>query len=440
MKFKFKQFFELAEAAGIEAAEVDYYASTSTEINVFQGVVDQFSVDDGARIVARGIVNGKFGAASTERIDSKTPGQLVEQIVENARVNEDDQPAIIFEGSPKYRRKSLFKKALAESDAQDKIDLLVDIEKRLLAYDERITVQTVSYADQESQHVKRNSYGLNLRSKSNYFYIYAAILVKEGDDVKNYYKIHLDNDLNSLDVDAFVKEVAEQGLAKLGGKATKSGNYPVILNPRTTGALLSAYMQNANAENVQKKTSLFVGKLGEQVASKKVTIIENPYANNVFYTYYDSEGVATSKKAFVEKGVLKLFAHNLGTAAKEGVETTGNATGGGGKISVGFRGLSIKPGRKSEEQLIGSIKEGVYIDSVQGLHSGLNPQSGNFSLQANGFMIRDGKIAEPVNLITIAGNLVTLFKDISDVGNNLELQLSSALVPSIKIKSLSISG
>lgn len=440
MKFKFKQFFELAEAAGIEAAEVDYYASTSTEINVFQGVVDQFSVDDGARIVARGLVNGKFGAASTERIDSKTPGQLVEQIVENARVNEDDQPAIIFEGSPKYRRKSLFKKALAESDAQDKIDLLVDIEKRLLAYDERITVQTVSYADQESQHVKRNSYGLNLRSKSNYFYIYAAILVKEGDDVKNYYKIHLDNDLNSLDVDAFVKEVAEQGLAKLGGKATKSGNYPVILNPRTTGALLSAYMQNANAENVQKKTSLFVGKLGEQVASKKVTIIENPYANNVFYTYYDSEGVATSKKAFIEKGVLKLFAHNLGTAAKEGVETTGNATGGGGKISVGFRGLSIKPGRKSEEQLIGSIKEGVYIDSVQGLHSGLNPQSGNFSLQANGFMIRDGKIAEPVNLITIAGNLVTLFKDISDVGNNLELQLSSALVPSIKIKSLSISG
>lgn len=199
-------------------------------------------------------------------------------------------------------------------------------------------------------------------------------------------------------------------------------------------------MQNANAENVQKKTSLFVGKLGEQVASKKVTIIENPYANNVFYTYYDSEGVATSKKAFIEKGVLKLFAHNLGTAAKEGVETTGNATGGGGKISVGFRGLSIKPGRKSEEQLIGSIKEGVYIDSVQGLHSGLNPQSGNFSLQANGFMIRDGKIAEPVNLITIAGNLVTLFKDISDVGNNLELQLSSALVPSIKIKSLSISG
>lgn len=73
MKFKFKQFFELAEAAGIEAAEADYYASTSTEINVFQGVVDQFSVDDGARIVARGIVNGKFGAASTERIDSKLP-------------------------------------------------------------------------------------------------------------------------------------------------------------------------------------------------------------------------------------------------------------------------------------------------------------------------------------------------------------------------------
>lgn len=441
MKFNFEKFFSLAKAAGIEAAEVNYVAENSTEISVYKSEVDQFSVADSEAIGARGIVNGKFGAASTEKITAKTPAELVAAIVENARVNEDDQPAIIFKGSPKYKRKTTFKKELASVTTEEKINLLLEIEKKLAAYDPRISdVEAVGYSEETSERIKRNSYGVNLRSKANYFYIYGSVIVKQDEDVKSGYKIHLGNDLASVDVDKLVEEIAKNALAQLGGKPAKSGKYPVILNPSTTASLLNAFMGNANAENVQKQTSLFVGKLNEQVASKKVTIIENPLANNIFYTYFDSEGVATSKKTFVEKGILKSYAYNLGTAAKEGVETTGNAVGGGGKIGIGFRGLSIKPGKKSEEEIISTVSLGLYIKEVQGLHAGLNPQSGNFSLQANGFMIRDGKIAEPVNLITIAGNLVTLFKDVVLVGNNLELQPSSILTPSIKVKSLAISG
>lgn len=109
-------------------------------------------------------------------------------------------------------------------------------------------------------------------------------------------------------------------------------------------------------------------------------------------------------------------------------------------MGVSFVNPSIKPGRLSEADLLAKVKTGVYISSVQGLHAGLNPQSGNFSLQAEGFMIRDGKIAEPLSLITVAGNLLDLFLSVRDVANNSELQLSGITAPSLLIKSLAISG
>ncbi|HOC80263.1 MAG TPA: metallopeptidase TldD-related protein, partial [Bacilli bacterium] len=181
-------------------------------------------------------------------------------------------------------------------------------------------------------------------------------------------------------------------------------------------------------------------KLNQQVASKKITILEQPLLKNCFFRYFDDEGVATQNKKIVEKGVLKTYLHNLETAQREGTTTTGNGYRGGSKIGVGFVNPSIKPGRKSEADLLAKIKTGVYISSVTGLHAGLNPQSGNFSLQAEGFMIRDGKLAEPLSLITVAGNLLDLFMNVREVANNAELQLSGISAPSLLIKSLAVSG
>ena len=191
---------------------------------------------------------------------------------------------------------------------------------------------------------------------------------------------------------------------------------------------------------MQKHSSLFIGKLNQQVASKKITILEQPLLKNCFFRYFDDEGVATQNKKIVEKGILKTYLHNLETAQREGTTTTGNGYRGGSKIGVGFVNPSIKPGRKSEADLLAKIKTGVYISSVTGLHAGLNPQSGNFSLQAEGFMIRDGKLAEPLSLITVAGNLLDLFMNVREVANNAELQLSGISAPSLLIKSLAVSG
>lgn len=436
-----KKFFELAKAAGLSAAEVTLRKNYQLSISIFRSEVSNYSLSDTSSISARGIYNGFFGATHSEKDDATTPAFLVDQIKENAKVVERDEPAIIFPGSKKYKNRKTFNPAIELIPIDKKLANLFEIERKLKETDPRITeVESVDYSEIAGEVVMENSYGLKLKRKSNYFYYVASVVAKEGDDVKTGFKVFLSNKPEDFNLDKFVADTAKDALSKLGGRTTKSKKYPTVINPEVTSSLLDAYLSNVSAESVQKKSSLFAGKLNEAVASKKVTVIEAPLSNNCFFTNFDDEGVATYNKPIIEKGVLKTFLYNLGTAAKDGVETTGNGYSSGAKIGVGFVNPVLKPGRKSEQELIGNIKEGLYLTEVAGLHSGLNASSGNFSLQAGGFMIRDGKIAEPVTLITVAGNLLELFKDVKEVGSNLELQLSSVSTPSIFVKKLAVSG
>lgn len=437
----YTKFFELAKSKGIKGSEIYSAKKYSLSFELFHSEVSSYSTSESFAMSARGIYNDKFGVANTEKVDRDTPEHLVNEIIANAKVIEKDDKAILFEGSKKYQKRNLYNKAIAELSIDQKMKNLYEIEAKLKQADPRVVeIETVQYSEEATEVNLVNSYGLNLKSKSNYYVYGASIVVKQNDEVKTGYKVLLSNDLNELDIDKFVKEVVYDATRKLGGTQCASKKYPIVLNQKTVASFLDPYLESASAEEVQKQSSFFVGKLNQQVASKKITILEQPLLKNCFFRYFDDEGVATTNKKVVEKGVLKTYFHNLETAQREGTRTTGNGYKAGSKIGVGFVNPSIKPGRKSEDEIIAKIKTGVYISSVAGLHAGLNPQSGNFSLQAEGFMIRDGKIAEPLSLITIAGNLLDLFMDVRDVANNPELQLSGISAPSLYIKKLVVSG
>ena len=238
-----------------------------------------------------------------------------------------------------------------------------------------------------------------------------------------------------------MKALVNEALGKIGAAPLPSKKYPVVLSPKVAASLLDAYLEGADAEQVQKKSSLLAGKLHQLVASKKLTVSETPLTKNCFFRYFDDEGVATYNKTIIEKGMLSTYFYNLLTAHNDGVRSTGNGyRGGSGRIATSYVNLSVKPGKKSVDAMISNVKEGVLIKEVQGLHAGLNAQSGDFSLQASGFLIESGKISRAVNLITIAGNLKDLFLDISDIANDSELQLSSISSPSILIKKLAVSA
>ncbi len=441
MKLNEKKFFALAKESGLESTDITSSEASSLSVSVFHGEVDSLTNNSSYELVARGIYKGKMGSISVDHVDNNSPELLVKEIKRSASIIENEDPVFIFKGSDKYHKKNVSKNIDFSENVQEKVSILLEIEKKLLAYDKRINeVVTVGFEASSHEYKKINSYGLKLSQKTNSYSYFAEVSAKVGDEIRTGWSVFASLDENEFDIDKFVEKVATEALQKLGSVQCLSKKYPVVLNPECSASLLSVLIGSLDAEEIQKHSSLLEGKLGQQALSKKLSIIENPLEKNLFFRYFDDEGVATSKKFLVKKGVISTYLYTLQTAAKDNAQPTGNGFGSPkAKADVGY--VVVKGGKKSEEEMISGIKEGVYITELTGLHSGMNPHSGNFSLQSAGFMIRDGKKAEPLALITVAGNLINVFKNIKCIANNNKLVIGNQMsCPSIYVGKLPISG
>lgn len=438
---KTKLFFELAKANGINESEIRISNSTSISVDTLNGQIDSYNVSETKSIRARGIVNGKFGVAITNIEDKNTPQYLVNSILATGKYIEKEEDAIIFEGSKKYTKRNVFNKELDSTPLEEKLKHLDTIYKFIKEFDPRIENVSVSYGESSGNSLIENSYGLKLSNKSNDFYYGAFATVRdENGDVVNASEYSFGNDLSTFDPLELAKKVASAAISKLKPTQCKSKKYKVVLKQKIVSTLLSAFVGSLSSEEVQKKTSALSDKLNQQIMSSKLTVMERPTDNTIFFTGYDSEGVATYNKTLIKKGVLQTYLYNLTTAKKDGVQSTGNGYGGVTKIGIGTTHLVIKPGKKSFEDLLQKARNGIYLTDIMGLHAGLNAKSGDFSLQAQGFMIEDGKLTKPLSQIVVAGNLFTLFNEIGEVGSDSQLLLSSNEVPSLLIKKLQVNG
>ena len=437
---KYDKFFALAKEAGLQEVELYISESRSLSISLFHGEVDEYKDNNGYSILARGILNGKCGSATADVWNKDKAAWLVKEMVANAKVIENDDPIFIFKGSEKYHKVNTFNKDLENVSIDQIMKGLQDIEKNCRELDKRIIeVAGTEYNQVSSKTTLINSNGLNLVQKNNFYYYVVQCVAKEGEQTKSGYDFFFDNDFSKFDAKKFAKKVVDQTVAQLGGEACASSKYKAVLHPDVVTSLIKAYVGHANAEEVQKKSSLFIGKIGQKIASKKVTIEDRPLQKNPFARWFDDEGVATYNKAIIKNGVLQTYLYNLTTAAKDGVQTTGNGYGGGKKgVEPAF--LYLKPGKKYLEELFQEVGNGVFITDVSGLHAGLNPQSGNFSLQSTGFMIENGKKGKPLDLITISGNLLEIFQDVLEVGNDTYVSPSGVSSQSLLIKKIAVSG
>lgn len=439
---KYDVYFEEAKKVGLEALELYESKSSNLSFSLFHGEIESYSVANSYSLTARGIYKGKFGYASTEKEDATTPKYLVDQIKVNASVNEAKENAEIFKGSEKYINKNVYNSSYLAIPTERKIEIAKQMEKSLKAADKRIYEVEISYSEEEDETKLINSYGVNLKSKTNILYYYvSAVATDENQETKTGYKIAFSNNFDDLNPEAIVKEVVENTLSQLGGKPCKSKKYKTILDKKVAASLLTFFLQSVSSEAINKKSSLLINKLNEQVASKKITLEERPLSKNIFFRGFDDEGVATMNKKIIDKGILKTYLYDLKNARKDGVAPTGNGyKSGNGKAGVSFVNPYLKPGKHSLEELFNLVGDGIYITTVQGLHAGMNAQSGNFSLQASGYLIENGKKSSPVTLITIAGNLFEMLKDVKEVGADSELLSSGFTCSSIYLKKLAISG
>ncbi len=436
---KFDKFFVLAKQAGIEDAQLSITEDTNLEFSLFHSEVSNYENNSEMNILARGIINGKMGTASCDTWDNNKCKFLVDQIVQNAKVIEEEDPAFIFEGSPKYKKVNAYNKELENVTFDEKLAKLKELESLIKFGDPRIIeVGQVAYMEKVSKRTLINSKGLKLNSKSNYFAAYGVGVAQENGQVKSEFDFTFGQDFSKFDPKELAKRIVEKTVGQLGGHPCEPNSYKTVLAPSVVASFVSVLASYASSEDVQKKSSLFIDKVGELVASKKITIEDRPLNKYGFTRWFDDEGVATYDKPIIKNGVLQGYLYNLTTAAKDNTQSTGNGFG-GSSIGVHPAFLYLKPGKKTEKELFEGIKEGVYITSVGGLHAGLNPQSGNFSLQSSGFYIKDGKLDYPLDLVTVSGNILKLFQDVTDVASNSEISLSGAITSSIAVKKLTIS-
>ena len=437
---KVQDFFTLAKEKGLTASQLSINKSSGLVLKIYKGQLDNYTVSEEQQILASGIYNGKYGSCTAEKMTKATFPYLVNSIIDAAKNGEKENLVGIFKGSDKYYKKNAYNRELSKISVDDKIALIKDIEKEIYAVDSRITDVETEYQEDDITEEFYNSYGLKLRNRTNLFLIAASVVCKQGDEVKTDYRIYFGSDMKAFDKETFVKELTKAALNKFGGTQVESGKYPTVIKNDVFSSLLKYFVGSMSSEEVQKKSSMLEGKLNKRVASRIVTLQEKPLQKNCFFTYFDAEGVARKNKDLISRGTLKTYLYNRETALKDRVETTANATFENGKIGIGVTQLVLKKKKKTFDEMIAPIEKGVFISDVQGLGTGMNTESGDFSCQAEGYLIENGKLTKPLSLITLSGNLFRMMKDIVDLDDKDELLTNRVNTPDVYIKSLSIGG
>ena len=432
--------FQYALEQGCDAAETYYAEGKDFEVNAQGGEMERYAVSRTGGLSLRVQLGGRDGYAYTECIDD--PEELVRRAMDNARAIEtdDEHPMQTACTYAPIDKKSC---RLDGMDEEEKIALALQLERDTLAADAR--VQRVMYCEvgtSEGRTGIHNTLGLCAERESRLAYCYAMPVVQEEGQVQNALAFRIGDD--ALDTAACAAEAVRESVAKLGGEPVPSGSYAVVLRNDAMADLLGAFSPVFSAEEAQKGRSLLAGREGTAVAAACVTIADDPfhpYAPRAF----DGEGTPCVKKNVVENGLLTTLLHNLKTARKAGCASTGNGVraSAASPVGVGPTVLYIVPGEQTLEELLADMGDGLLITELEGLHAGLDPVSGDFSLKAAGRRIVDGRDAGAVSQITVAGNFLSLLNAVERVGADLKFGLpGSACVgsPSIRVRSLMVAG
>jgi PmbA protein len=430
-----------------DGEELEAYVarSTDTDVRVYEGEVEQLAVADSQGVGVRIVRDGRQGFAYCGTFD---PDALVDTVAEardNAAFGEPDSAAgVAVPDGMAPPSLDLWRPGMASVPTADKVALALELERATRAADPRITgIESCDYADSRGESAVVTTTGIRLATRATGAELVAYSLAADGDDTQTGFGFSLGRDIESLDVSAAARDAADRAVRMLGASQPPSARLTVVLDPWVTAQLVGIVAGTLSAEEVVKGRSLFAGREGEQVASPLVTLVEDPTdARSWGASPGDAEGLASRRVPLLEAGVLGGFVHNTWTARRLGTTSTGSAVRGGFKSTpgAGCRAVTLTPGTVGAADLVAGVADGILIQEVSGLHSGVNPVSGDFSTGAEGLRIRNGELAEPLREFTIASTLQRLLSDVAAVGSDLTWLPMSAAGLTLVIADVSVSG
>lgn len=436
--------FEKAKIAGFDECEIYFSDGESISISVYEGEVEKYNLAKSFGLSFRGKINNKMGYSYTEILDEVAIDMLINSAKNSATLIENDDETFIYVGDKTYSEVKTYSKELENIDPGKMIVLALDLEKEAKNYcDKVVNINGCKISYSSSNYGIYNTKGLKLNNKDNILTSYVVPVVEDESGKNDGVGYVVASSLDEIKPRKMAAQGVEEALSKLGGKSIPSGSYKTIIYNEAMVQLLETFASTFSGDAAQKGLSLLKGKEGDMIASPIVTIVDDPLMEGGLASApFDDEGVATFTKELVYEGKLNTLLHNLKTAHKQGVKSTGNGfkASYASSVNVSESNLYLRKGEKSFEDLMKEINEGVIITDLAGLHSGANTVSGDFSLAAKGFYVENGKKTFPVEQITLAGNYFDLLKNIVAVGNDLKFPMSNVGSPSVIVTGLSIAG
>jgi len=415
-----------------------------TEIRVYEGNVEKFISAQSEGIGVRIINGGRTGFAYAGTLDASSIDEVIDEARDNVEFGTVDEWAGLAEPDDvAVTDQELWNDTLAGYATEGKIELAMELERLALAGDARVRIDDANYADAWGEQAVATTTGIRRTGRANGCYLQISTLADDNDETQSGFGFSVGRSPDELDATAAAADGVKRATRLLGATKPASRRVTVVLDPFVTAQFLGIIGSTLNGESVVKGRSLFRDRLGEAVASPVVTLLDDP-TNPLAYTAtdVDGEGLAARRNVLLDGGVLRQFVHSSYSARRAGTASTGNAMRGGyaSGTGAGCLALQLVPGTRSQEDIIAGIDDGLLVDSVSGLHSGVNPVSGDFSTGASGMLISNGAIGAPVREFTIASTLQRMLADIAEVGADVDWLPMRAAGVSLVIHDVTMSG
>ncbi len=441
---------ELAEGIAQRARtgeQVEAYGARGrdTEVVVYDADVESLSSATAEGMGIRVVVGHRQGFAYAGSLDEAVLAETLEEARDNASfATPDEHLGLASPDGVAPADLDLWRPELARLPTDRKVEMALELERRVKAGDPRIrTVHSSEYGDAMVEAAVATSTGISATYRRSSCYVSAYALAGEGEETQTGSGYSVGRGPADLDIDEAAEDAVERATRLLGARKPASARLPVVLDRRITATLLSVLSGTLSGEAVLKGRSLFANRVGQQVASPAVTLVDDPTTPDAYgAAAYDAEGLACRRNVLVDGGHLRGFLYNTYAGRRAGMSSTASAVRGGFKSTpgIGCRALSLRPGTKSQEEILADVGEGLLVQEVSGVHSGVNAISGDFSVGAEGLMIRGGALAEPVREITVASTIQRMLLDVVAVGSDLEWLPGSAAGVTLAVGGMSMSG
>ncbi|MBN2372435.1 TldD/PmbA family protein [bacterium] len=426
---------------GASSGEVFVIESKNLHIEVEKGDLDVIKDSTDRLMAVRVIVGRSLGFAFCTDFSRSSIDTLVDQVLKSAE-NTDEDPHNILPLPRESSFSSTRDKILLSVDLKEKIRLCTEMEKAAYKMDPRIkAARQVSYSDNISDVYLISSHGVEVSFGNASCSTFAMVIAQEGMESQMSWDMDVRTSYKQLKWIEVAQEAAQKALGLLGARPVSTRKAAVILSPPASISIFGSFAPAFYADSVQKGRSLMANRLGEIVASGEFNLTDDGLlAEGLATAPYDGEGVPMQKTKVIEDGRLNAYLYDTYTAHKDAVASTGNGVRLGFKSQpqVGATNMYIEKGELSEAELLSSVKEGLYVMEIMGAHT-INPISGDFSLGASGHWIENGSRIHPVRGVTISGNMLDLFKNITGCADNLRFYGHFGS-PSVFVSEMVISG